>query len=240
MNKEAPYRQKTDHTRRRIGRTTITEGASTSGKLPPRSEIHHQKRKKSSKKVSFPLIRIQVIFFILLPITIFALYTYRDQILPSEKTPVSEEKSGYETITVDNEDSAKNSTKDTQKSDSEEKAPETNQTGAEEDNTGSSTTDNNEPIAEENNQSPSPQSDVTTSGDAAQQQTVVNDASGANATPETNTVEIKQHTVQTGETLYRIAMKYYQSKDGVDIIKKANNLTSNEIRVGQVLKIPIQ
>ncbi len=47
------------------------------------------------------------------------------------------------------------------------------------------------------------------------------------------------HTVQPGETIYRISIKYYQSKAGIDTIKSANNLISNEIRVGQVLTIPL-
>jgi len=35
-------------------------------------------------------------------------------------------------------------------------------------------------------------------------------------------------------------MTYYKSKDGIEIIQKANNLEGNEIRTGQVLKIPIK
>lgn len=42
------------------------------------------------------------------------------------------------------------------------------------------------------------------------------------------------HTVQSGDTLYSIAKSHNIS---VDSIKKLNNLTSNTIRVGQVLKI---
>jgi len=46
------------------------------------------------------------------------------------------------------------------------------------------------------------------------------------------------HTVKSGETLYRIAMHYYKSQDGIEKIKAANGLTSNEINVGQTLNIP--
>ncbi|MED3961884.1 LysM peptidoglycan-binding domain-containing protein [Niallia taxi] len=48
------------------------------------------------------------------------------------------------------------------------------------------------------------------------------------------------HTVASNETLYRIAMNYYNSKSGVDIIKQANQLASDNVMVGQVLKIPQQ
>ncbi len=48
----------------------------------------------------------------------------------------------------------------------------------------------------------------------------------------------RTHTVQSNETLYRIAMNYYNDPTAVDRIKQANNLTSNEISVGQVLVLP--
>lgn len=48
----------------------------------------------------------------------------------------------------------------------------------------------------------------------------------------------RTHTVQSSETLYRIAMNYYNDPTAVDRIKQANNLTSNEISVGQVLVLP--
>jgi LysM repeat protein len=34
-------------------------------------------------------------------------------------------------------------------------------------------------------------------------------------------------------------MNYFHSKDGIEKIKEFNNLPSNEIEVGQVLKIPV-
>lgn len=44
------------------------------------------------------------------------------------------------------------------------------------------------------------------------------------------------YTVQNGDTLYSIARKYNTT---VDAIKSLNNLTSNTITVGQILKIPV-
>ncbi|KXH82042.1 LysM peptidoglycan-binding domain-containing protein [Sporosarcina sp. HYO08] len=49
---------------------------------------------------------------------------------------------------------------------------------------------------------------------------------------------VKTHTVGGNENLYRISLKYYNSGDGVEKIKKANGLTSDNIRVGQTLIIP--
>ena len=48
----------------------------------------------------------------------------------------------------------------------------------------------------------------------------------------------KTHTVGSNENLYRISLKYYGNGEGVEKIKSANGLSSNEIRVGQRLVIP--
>jgi colicin import membrane protein len=48
----------------------------------------------------------------------------------------------------------------------------------------------------------------------------------------------KTHVVQPGETLYRIAMNYYNSPDAVEDIKSANGLSSNSISTGQTLILP--
>lgn len=52
------------------------------------------------------------------------------------------------------------------------------------------------------------------------------------------TTKAKSHIVAANETLYRISVNYYGSDVGVEKIKKANGLSSNEIRVGQKLIIP--
>ncbi len=48
----------------------------------------------------------------------------------------------------------------------------------------------------------------------------------------------RTHTVQSNETLYRIAMNYYKDPNAVEKIKQANGLRSNEISVGQTLVLP--
>lgn len=49
---------------------------------------------------------------------------------------------------------------------------------------------------------------------------------------------VRHHTVQPGETIYRISVNYYGSGDAVERIKAANGLGSNEISVGQTLILP--
>lgn len=48
----------------------------------------------------------------------------------------------------------------------------------------------------------------------------------------------KTHTVQPNENLYRISLKYYNNGNGVQKIMQANNLSSENIVVGQTLIIP--
>lgn len=62
--------------------------------------------------------------------------------------------------------------------------------------------------------------------------------SAVNETPKPITPTIITHTVQSGETLYQISMKYFDSRAGEQIIKDANGLISDKIKVGQILKIP--
>lgn len=244
MNKEDPYRQKTDHTRKRINRPQAEEKASVTS-LPPRSEIHQKRREKQKKKVSFPLIRVLVLFFILLPITVFAVYTYRDVIFPKQNKPVIAEKGGYETISIDNSEAKKGASN--KESDDENKGildKEQPNENSEEQKSNDASNSQSVTIPEaaapdEGNTQPNPVAPPEqNSAVAGVSQTPVDNAAAGNVAA--NNVEIKEHTVKTGETLYRIAINYYGSKTGIDKIKKANNLRNNEIHVGQVLKIPIE
>ncbi|MCH5167056.1 MAG: LysM peptidoglycan-binding domain-containing protein [Erysipelotrichales bacterium] len=54
-------------------------------------------------------------------------------------------------------------------------------------------------------------------------------------TPPSTSTKTNTYTVVKGDTLYAIANKY---KTTVDELKKLNNLTSNTLSVGQVLKLP--
>jgi membrane-bound lytic murein transglycosylase D len=49
--------------------------------------------------------------------------------------------------------------------------------------------------------------------------------------------EARTHTVEAGETLFRISQNY---QVGVEEIQKLNKLSGNTVKVGQKLKIPQQ
>ncbi len=52
------------------------EQTKTKSSLPSRSEVHRKKKKKSKAKIKFPLIKLLVLFFILLPIGFYCIYAY--------------------------------------------------------------------------------------------------------------------------------------------------------------------
>ncbi|MED3689306.1 LysM peptidoglycan-binding domain-containing protein [Peribacillus butanolivorans] len=58
--------------------------------------------------------------------------------------------------------------------------------------------------------------------------------------PNKDEYKVVLHTVKAEETLFRISMNYYNSQEGIALIKEWNGLNGNEISKGQVLKIPIK
>ncbi|MCM3566758.1 hypothetical protein [Neobacillus mesonae] len=99
MNKEEPFREQAERTKQRIDR--IVETTDAGGSLPPRSKLHTRKRKRRKWKFKYPLIRILVIFFILLPIIIFSTISYFDgkRVIHVKKSTGSS--NYYETIHLD-------------------------------------------------------------------------------------------------------------------------------------------
>jgi LysM repeat protein len=218
MNNEEPYRTQAERLKQRIEK--INEETTTEGrdKLPPREQIHREKRKKTKLKVKYPIIRILVLFFILLPIVIFSAYSYLEEGKGKNTEKVTGKSSGYEVINFEK---------------SETESSSVNKVAEEiEDNS----TMENEEAAIEVQQPVIPETPVEEPVSEQGNNNVPNTDKNSAASTETTIT----HTVKTGENLYRISLKYYHSKAGEEIIRKANNLKSNEIIVGQVLKIPVK
>ncbi|MFD2445891.1 LysM peptidoglycan-binding domain-containing protein [Bacillus sp. CGMCC 1.16607] len=216
MNKEEPYRDQAERLRQKIEKTKSESEAIK--ELPTRSDLHRHKKKKTKWKLKYPVIRLLVLFFILLPIAIFsAISTLSER---SEK--VNSEKNGYEEVNFENEnkeeienskidiDNVESRTEDTEEKDLDISSEEVQQN---EQTTNETTEQSNLPSTEN--------SDIN-----------------SNSLNEESQEKEVYHTVQSMETLYRIAMKYYQSQTGIEKIREANQLSGNEIHVGQVLKIP--
>lgn len=269
MNREDPYRDQAERLRKKIERNKSVTTTSRK-EIPPRSRVHSRKRNKNTFKLKYPVIRLLVLFFILLPVTIFSAYNYlngKDGGIGN--SPVKS--SGYETISVEKgEDKAEgNDNQENLPVRIEEKEPETKE---------ASSSVNPAPLPDdsvatvaESKDIPAPSADkkqtskVTAPGGQSENSTEPKPAPQKNdpaASAQPNESEPKQneptapaqpmepdpkqneklvyHTVQSGETLFRVAMKYYHSQAGIEIIRQANNLQGNEIQLGQVLKIPLK
>lgn len=238
MNKETPYRDQAERLRKKIDRPKLAEDEN-SGTLPPRSEVHQQKVPKTKLKLKYPVIRLLVLFFILLPLTIFSIYSYLDADTGnSALDSITGERKGFEMVNLI-EKTAPPVDKE------EQKVNDTAETGG----------NRAEPViapladnSEEGNKN-TPSSSVST-GEAVKAPAAVREPSREQQQPEIDETEgepaepladdqVVYHTVQAKETLYRVAMKYYKSQEGIEIIKQANSIKDNEIWVGQVLTIPL-
>ncbi len=230
MNKEDPYRLMTDKTRSKIQRSYNERvGGGSTSDLPPRTELHRQRRSKPKKRLKYPVIRVIALFFILVPITIFAIYSNRPEEIPAQTEPA--DKGDHEKISID--DSPELTDSQVKDSDSEaEKETETELTpGATEPE---SIVENVDPSATP------PQVEVPQDpGTGAVQSPPVESNEQSPPAQNINNHKVIKHTVKQGDTLYNLAKKYYGSQAGIAIIKKANNITGDEIQLGQVLKIPL-
>ncbi|CAG9608340.1 LysM peptidoglycan-binding domain-containing protein [Pseudoneobacillus rhizosphaerae] len=226
MNHEEPYRNQAERLRQKIekvkdGGVVITE----KHELPSRTDIHRNKKNKTKLKVKFPIIRLLALFFILLPVVIISAYSVlgSKDINTSDKVSTVD-RGGYEINVEEN---------DVLEPVGEEMAEETPTIeevvdDEAEKNENVSDQETTEPVKEE-------ELDTTNQPSAEKEQTQTDTTNVGETTTKTNLI---YHTVQPNENLFRIAIKYYQSQSGIEIIQKANNLNGIEIMVGQVLKIP--
>ena len=103
MNKERPYRDQAEKLRRKIDKSTFEEGQMVDREeLPPRSRVHEQKEKKNKWKLKYPVIRLLVLFFLLLPITIFSIYSsLLDKPIGDARKTIGETSDGFEVIDIE-------------------------------------------------------------------------------------------------------------------------------------------
>ncbi|MBP0724234.1 LysM peptidoglycan-binding domain-containing protein [Bacillus sp. RG28] len=161
-------------------------------KLPPRSVSMKEKEEKNRPwwKLKYPLIRLLVVLFILLPGS-FLYYIYH--------------KSGE---IVGNNDGLKVPSKKFEKV-----------------------------IVETNNET-----QLNVKNDSKKQTEINNANSNKNTKPNSETQNKQKiiiHIVGPGETLYSIAMKYYQTRNGEKVIQEQNHLNTYEVSTGQKLLIPM-
>ncbi|XJZ26076.1 LysM peptidoglycan-binding domain-containing protein [Bacillota bacterium Lsc_1132] len=232
MNREDPYRNQAERLRQRIEK--VQESKQQASGLPPRSDLHRQRhnRKKTKWKLKYPVIRLLVLFFILLPVVSFSVYSYLDGVKNRGAVKTSVDSQGYETI---NFEKAKPEKKQKNQKDGARK-PANQQDQSTNNAEKNQVTPNENPLP---NSSISPSSLNLNGSDKNGNGPETAPSSKTSIRTDSNSKKLVYHTVQPQETIYRIAMNYYHSKEGVTIIKEANKMQSNSIVKGQVLKIPL-
>ena len=199
--------------------------------LPSRKEIHGKKKQKTKVKIKFPFVKMLALFFVIILGTVWVVATQMTKDSDSAKSS-SEKDSEYEESIgeisgFDDEEEVK---ENEEVADKEEAAEEIKDADTESEQ---------QEVAEE--ESETEETKVTTTETAgtadSKEQQITNSKEQTESVPAANN-GVTQHVVQSNENLFRIALKYYSSAEGVEIIKQYNGLSSNEITVGQVLKIP--
>ncbi|MGD6874360.1 LysM peptidoglycan-binding domain-containing protein [Sutcliffiella horikoshii] len=211
-----------------------------SNKLPSRSELHAQKRSKKTKwKVNFPFVRLIGVLFLLIPISIMAIHFNNQEtnFLDKMFTPAVK---NVEQISIPTNVSA--STVDNVEENDEETPVEAEQVSTKDEEAKEVVDQENEADGPGKNaektesKSTSEQND---SAPASQPETEEKDVAEEEVEEESSNVTYVEHIVQESETLYRISMKYFSSREGERIISDHNNLVNGQVNVGQKLLIPI-
>ncbi|MFD9626808.1 LysM peptidoglycan-binding domain-containing protein [Peribacillus muralis] len=227
--------------------------------LPKRSKVH--KKKKSKVKFKFPIIQALALFFILLPIGFYNLYTYLQK-LPDQDPKLNtivvdnnkDEKEAIPTTATANDLKGKDD-KESQKSEAmiekeeakakaeaeEQKAEEQEQAKkkAEKAKAQQEAEEKAKAKREAEEKARARQlADEKAKQEAAEKKKAAQNVRAAK--PDNDEYKVLLHTVKAQETLFRISMNYYKSQEGIALIREWNGLNGNEISNGQVLKIPIK
>jgi cytoskeletal protein RodZ len=210
--------------------------------LPKRSKVHQNKKKKSKVKIKLPMIQLLALFFILLPIGFYSLYTYfQDRPLPVTKSDQvvlkEEDKESIPTTATAEDLKEKESAKaEAEKEKEEAEAKAKAQQEAKEKAKAQQEAEEKAKAQQEAEEKAKAQQEAEEKAKkaAAEKKNV------QAAKPDKEGYKVVLHTVQGEETLFRISMNYYKSQEGIALIKEWNGLNGNEISKGQVLKIPIK
>lgn len=194
-------------------------------KLPPRSAIHKEKKKKTKIRIKYPVVRLLALFFVLIPILILS-YTFhfKDE-LKTIVPKVSTE--NYDTIDFAN--------------------PSEDEIVSESEDSTEAVEKDSESVGEEPSPSESGEKEIAgdNDNDSENEQPAANEPinSSEESKPKDSTKQeyrVITHKVTSEETLYSISIKYYKSRAGEEIIREWNNLEQTKIYEGQILEIPLK
>ena len=250
--KQDPYQERMEKMRQMVDKTEKRVKLEEQP-LPTRREYHQKKKHKlnyqepvhdsgsaeenvqqevQKQSLGFPLLKGLLVFFILLPITVFFAYTYFSS-HPKLLTTQKDKGVGVE-ISYDNHDGSNNPSEvaaaSSSKTDSHKKKP---QASVKRSNESSKTLEKQtEPLKKT---AAKPQPVKTTKP----KNLSPSKPSGPSQVSPGSKVRVLYHQVKPKETLFSIAMKYYHSQSGIATIEKWNKIGPNGIQSGQNLKIVI-
>jgi len=222
--------------------------------LPKRSKVHQNKKKKSKVKIKLPMIQLLALFFILLPIGFYSLYTYfQERPLPVTKSDQvvlkEEDKESIPTTATAEDLKEKESAKaeaEKEKEEAEAEAKAKAQQEAKEKAKAQQEAEEKAKVQREAEAKAKAQQEAEEKAKVQQEAEEKAKKAAAEkknvqaAKPDKEGYKVVLHTVQGEETLFRISMNYYKSQEGIALIREWNGLNGNEISRGQVLKIPIK
>lgn len=220
--------------------------------IQSRVELHSKSTKKESR---FSLVNVLLIIFTLIPITILAFVFISLNLSKDPITPQADEDGiQFETIDKSNDDAdlgekEKKEQEEKEKKAQEEKEKEEKELARAEEEKKKEAARQKEKEkqeAEARKEAARKKEEERQKEEARQKELARQQAEKEKQQAEDNKNQNqnepsaggKTHTVAPGETLYRISVNYYQSGDGVNKIRQANGLSSNDISVGQTLIIP--
>lgn len=204
--------------------------------MPSRSEIHRKKR-KPKKQSNHALINLFLVLFTLIPIGIF-IYVVSDFYKPDQDEPVVLENENVLFETTTGNDNAIQPTNSDVKVTDEKENKEDETVGQQIKPEEQQNPTSNE-VKQEQEKTPPPVEKKPEEKKPVPPTVEKKPEEKADTKPvEEKKPVTRTHKVAANETLYRISLKYYGSDAGVEKIKQANGLRSNNIQVGQTLIIP--
>ncbi|KZE45633.1 LysM peptidoglycan-binding domain-containing protein [Rossellomorea marisflavi] len=239
MSKD-PYREQAAKSKKKIDRVPEEEPLHESDGLPSRSEIQRQKRESKKKKraIQHPLIKLLLVFFFLMPIIFLCLYSYF--VNKSGPLVVFSSKNGVEEVQYDQGEPNEPAPAADDDKEQERKKEEAEKAKAKEEKEKAEALKAKEKAEakkakerEEAKKAKEKEAAIKAEEKKEKEQAAIEQEKSE------ETGRVVQHTVKPQETLYRIAMDYFQSPSGVQIISEANGIQNNEIYTGQVLTIPL-
>lgn len=232
-----PYRELAQKTRVEIQR--VKREAKEQPIEPPIEESpSRMERKEEKKQKQYPLLKVLLVFFITLPFITLFWYSYTKDRDDSSTTVVTEEANPSTPLYETEEDkkeaeqqSGENKETDSGSEEKEKSAEPAREAIA------STVETSPEKVSKRPEEKPEPKLEPKpVPKPEPKPEPVPKPKPKPEPKPEGKVV---YHTVKPQETVFRISMTYYNSQSGIEKIRQANNLNGNDIKVGQVLKIPL-